>query len=370
MQNRHLILQKLGLASISVALALAGCSSSTGDGGGGGVSNGDAAGGDSALGSDAGGDTQTVDVIVPKDSGLDAIADASTDVPKPDVAASDIAPIDTVAADTGPQDTGPQDTGPADTGTQPTALGWGTDNKSGSVQKVTTLAFGAKTEGCDLDGNGSIDNTLSGIASFIAKPVQDALDKDSLDMLFDPKSYNTTGTPFLFNVLLGDPAAGSTCKNPSAGCEYTVKMSSYTNSKCDASGCQSLVSFPDAAIKGSALTATADKFVISIKLGGAPLELTISKVSLKGTVADSSSWKTTTSGMLCGYITDADLNAAIAAAPDSAFASIGGKGVITGALPLLAPSDISSTGPGGPKDAKSVGIKLQTVSATITGFSP
>ena len=65
-----------------------------------------------------------------------------------------------------------------------------------------------------------------------------------------------------------------------------------------------------------------------------------------------------------------NLNAAIAAAPDSAFASIGGKGVITGALPLLAPSDISSTGPGGPKDAKSVGIKLQTVSATITGFSP
>jgi hypothetical protein len=368
MQNRNLVLQKLGLAGVSVAIALTGCSTSTG-GGGGGVFVGDTTGGDGSLNGDAGGDgqaaTDALDVIVPTDSkaGEDAVADS---VLKPD-----FGPTDTGPNDTGPKDTGPTDTGPADTGpTTSKGQVWGTDDKSGSVQKVIKLAFGAKTEGCDLDGNGSIDNTLSGLSGFAGKPLQDALDKDSLDMLLEPKSYSTDGTPFLFNVLLGDPAAGSTCKNPSAGCEYTVKDSSYTNKQCDASSCESLVSFKDAKVNGSALTATADKFIITLSLSGAPLELTISKVSLKGTVADSSSWKTTTNGMLCGYITDTDLNAAIDAAPDAAFASIGGKGMVKTLLPTLAPSDISSSGPGGPKDAKSVGMKLETVSAKITGMSP
>ncbi len=377
MHNPYLVrsigaVERLAAACCAAVLALgaAGCSSSAGTPAAGIFVASDAAGSDSVLSGDSAGAADS-----PSAADTNASADApgqdvpaATDIatPQPDIAAADIAPADTAAPDVAapsPDATTTPDTvvaGP---------LSWGTDGKSGSVQKVTKLAFGAKTEGCDLSGDGKVDNTLSGLAGLAGKPLQDALDKDSLDMLFEPKSYNTSGTPFQFNVLLGDPAAGSTCKNPSAGCGYTVKASSYVNSQCDASSCTSLVSFPDAKISGGALTATADKFIITLKLSGAPLALTISKVSLKGTVADASSWQTTTGGMLCGYVTDADLNAAIDAMPASALAAYGGAAGVKGLLPLLVPSDIASK-PGGPKDAKSLGMKIETVSATITGLSP
>ena len=394
MQNRYLVLSQNGLVRLAAACSVAvlglaaGCSSTAAGGGGSGLAGGDTSGGDAGLTGDTGssdsGSTDSVDVIVPNDTGADATApkDAAqpgdtsgqTDIPADAVSNPDSGPSDTGPADTGPADTGPVDTGPTDTGTttdvsQSGGPVWGTDNTSGSVQKVVTLAFGAKTDGCDLNGDGTVDNTMAGLGGIIGSKLQDAVNADSVDMLFDPKSYNTTGTPFQFNVLLGAPTAGSTCKNPSAGCEFTVKPSSYTNDTCDATSCTSKVSFPDATINGSALKASADKFEITLSLSGAPLTLTISKVQLSGTVADSASWKTTTNGLLCGYVTDTDLNAAIDALPASALSSFGGAATVKGLLPMLAPSDIAST-PGGPKDAKSLGLKLATVSATITSLTP
>ncbi len=387
MKNRKLFrsvgfIRVSALCGVAILGLAAGCSSSDGTGGGAGVATDVAGGGDGSLTGDSGAGTDAtpgLDIVL-KDSGSDAEqpGDASGGTDSGAGPINDTGPVDN---DIGPVDTGSQtpDIGPEDTGPQTpdvaidTTVGgnptFGTDGKSASVQKVTKLAFGAKTEGCDLNGDGKVDNSLSGLSSFAGKPLQDALDKDSLDMLFDPKAYNTSGAPFQFNVLLGDPETGSTCKNPSAGCNYTVKMSSYTNKQCDTTSCESLVAFNTASITGTALAAKADKFIITLSLSGAPLVLTISKPELKGTVADSTSWKTTTNGMLCGYVTDADLNAAIDAAPDATFASIGGKGTVKMLLPSLAPSDIAST-PGGPKDAKSLGMKLETVSANITGFSP
>ena len=358
----------LGCAAL-VSLAASGCASSAASAYLGSFA-GDVAGGDSVLTGDSVSATDTPSAADTKATADDATQDipAAADIaaPPPDIAPDDIAVADVAAADIAAP--APDSIAVPDT-TVPTTQGWGTDGKNGSVQKVTKLAFGTKTEGCDLSGDGKVDNTLSGLSGIAGKPLQDALDKDSLDMIFEPKTYNTSGTAFLFNVLLGDPEAGSTCKNPSAGCNYTVKASSYTNSQCDAASCTSMVSFPDAKVSGAALTATADKFIITLKLSGAPLALTISKVSLKGTVADATSWKTTTAGMLCGYVTDADLNAAIDAMPASALASYGGAAGVKGLLPLLVPSDIASK-PGGPKDAKSLGMKIETVSANITGFSP
>ncbi len=379
MQNRGLVRSKSGLVRVValcgvavLALMASGCSTTAAGGGGGVATYGDTTGGDGSLTGDSGGSDDAAKV---DDTAADAAkpgdAAGGTDIPADAMADSG---TDALTTDTGPSDTGPADTGPTDTGptadTGPTSgPGWGTDNKSGSVQKVTTLAFGSKTEGCDLNGDGKVDNTMSGLASIVGTKLQDAVNADSVDMLFDPKSYNTTGTPFLFNVLLGAPAPGSTCKNPSAGCDYDVKSSSYSNKKCDATSCDAVVNFPTATITGTALKATADKFAITLTLSGAPLTLTVSKVQLSGTVADSTSWKTTTGGMLCGYITDTDLNAAIDALPASALSGFGGAAAVKGLLPILVPSDISST-PGGPKDAKSLGLKLETVSANITALLP
>ena len=388
MQNRQLVLSRSSLIRAAAACGIAllglsaGCSTTAASDGGGALLTGDTSGGDGALANDSGStDGATIDVIVPSDIAADAKApgdtSGQTDIPADAIADSgpgDTGPSDTGPSDTGPSDTGPSDTGPTDTGSAGSDVassgpGWGTDNQSGSVQKVVTLAFGSASEGCDLTGDGKVDNTMAGLGGIIGSKIQDAVNSDSIDMLFDPKSYNTTGTPFLFNVLLGAPTAGSTCKNPTPGCDYTVKSSSYVNKTCDASSCTAEVNFPTATINGTALKATADSFQITMSISGAPLTLTISKVQLSGTVADSMSWKTTTGGILCGYVTDTDLNAAIDALPASALSSFGGAATVKGLLPVLAPSDISST-PGGPKDAKSLGLKLTTASAVITGLTP
>ena len=380
MQNRKFVRMEKGLLRIAAAcgiallgLAAPGCSTATGDGGGSGILTGDTTGGDGSLSADSGGtdDTAAVDVIVPTDTTKGDSA-GGTDVPAD--AIGDTGPTDTGPNDTGPNDTGPTDTGPADTGPTPDAAAWtgpsfGTDGKSANVQKVVTLAFGSKTEGCDLTGDGKIDNTMAGLGGIIGSKLQDAVNSDSIDMLFDPKSYVTDGTPFLFNLLLGQPATGSTCKNPTPGCEYEVKTSSYVNKTCDATGCDAMVNFPTATITGTALKATADKFALTLSISGAPLAVTISKVQLSGTVADATSWKSTKNGLLCGYVTDADLNAAIDALPASALSGFGGAATVKGLLPVLAPSDIAST-PGGPKDAKSLGLKIETATATITGLAP
>ncbi len=259
--------------------------------------------------------------------------------------------------------------------TPPSSWGIKGDNK---VQHVIKLAISDKTKSCDLvDASGALgktdgvgDNALAGASSLIGSNLQDAVTKGSVVLLFEPKGYATDGTKFTFNVLIGDLDPKDTTHKPTdAGGSFTVKPESYDLTKCDATGCPSLVSFNSATIKAGALDAKADKFFLNLNISSISLALTISAVDFSGTVADANSWVSTTGGRLCGYITETDLNSAIDALPDALLQQFGGKDAVKKLLPTLIKSDVDSNGDG-VKDAKSLSLDIDTLGGVVTGLTP
>ena len=258
--------------------------------------------------------------------------------------------------------------------TAPKSWGIGGDGK---VQKVVKLAISAKASSCDMvDAAGKLgasdgvgDNALAGAASLIGSNLQDAVKKGSVVLIFEPKTYKFDGTEFMFNVLIGDQDPTDVAHDPTtAGGKYTVKPESYDLTKCDATGCPSLVHFDKAAIKGGKLSAKADKFFLNLNISSISLALTISAVDFSGTAADATSWASTTGGRLCGYITETDLNSAIDALPDSLLQQFGGKDAVKKLIPSMIKSDVDSDGDG-IKDAKSLSLDIDTLGGTVTGLT-
>ena len=248
-----------------------------------------------------------------------------------------------------------------DTAALPTKWGVGDD---GNVQKVIKLAITDKTKACDMNGDGKPDNALAGASSLIGSNLQDAVKKGSVVLMFEPKTYKTDGTEFLFNVLIGDVDPTDAAHDATtAGGKYTVKKESY-----DPATGKSLVAFTKATIKAGALEAKADKFFLNLSISSINLALTISAVDFSGTVADDKTWVSTTGGRLCGYITETDLNNAIDALPADLLQQFGGKDAVKKLLPTLIKSDVDSDGDGTP-DAKSLALDIDTLGGVITGFT-
>ena len=250
------------------------------------------------------------------------------------------------------------------TAAMPTKWGVGDD---GQIQKVITLAITDKTKACDMNGDGTPDNALAGAASLIGSSLSDAVKKGSVVLMFEPKTYKTDGTDFTFNVLIGDvdAADAATVADPNAaGGKFTVKKETY-----DPATGKSLVTFNKANIKAGKLTAKADKFFLNLNISSIALALTIQAVDFSGDTTDGTSWKTTTGGRLCGYITETDLNNAIDALPADLLAQFGGKDAVKKLLPTLIKSDVDSDGDG-IKDAKSLALDIDTLSGSITGYTP
>ncbi len=257
--------------------------------------------------------------------------------------------------------------------TAPTSWGINGDDK---IQHVVKLAISAKASSCDLvDATGKLgatdgvgDNALAGAASLIGTNLQDAVTKGTVALLFEPKTYKTDGTSFTFNVLIGnvDPA-DTTHKPVDVGAKFTVKPASYDLTKCDATGCPSLVTFTTAAIKAGVLDAKSAKFFLSLNISSIALALTIYDVDFSGPTTDSSSWVATTGGRLCGYITVTDLNATIDALPASTLAQFGGAAAVKKLLPTLIKPDVSTNGDG-VKDAMSLSLDIDTLGGVITGM--
>lgn len=246
-----------------------------------------------------------------------------------------------------------------DTAALPTKWGVGDDGKA---QKVVKLAITDTAKACDMNGDGKPDNALAGAKSLIGSNLQDAVKKGDVVLLFEPKTYATDGSKFSFNVLIGDTEA-SNMDPLAAGGKYTVKKESY-----DPATGKSLVAFTDATIKGGTLTAKADKFFLNLSISGINLALTISAVQFTGTTTSDKTWDTTTGGILCGYITEADLNGAIDALPPEMLAQFGGKDAVKKLLPTLIKSDVDSD-KDGKADAKSLALDIDTLGGIITGFT-
>lgn len=248
-----------------------------------------------------------------------------------------------------------------------------TDNTN--INKVSKLSILAKDKGCDLNGDGTIDNVLGKVLDLYAS-VNDTLDetvKDgSLVILLVPDGFKTDGSNFTASLLIGaiDEAVKKDCDASKQGdCKYLVSKSSF-DPLSKGTTCQPYVTFDPVTVKAGDLKAGGDKqnFELNLDITGIQLKLRISKAQLSGKQTDDKAWKTTTGGMLCGVITEEDLDAAVDKVPDEELAKLGfDKATIKGILAGLLKSDIDTDGDG-KADAKSVGLGLETFQADVTGY--
>jgi hypothetical protein len=251
------------------------------------------------------------------------------------------------------------------------ANSWGLNTPSGGVQRISKLSVAPKGVGCDLNGDGQADNSLSGAASLVGSSLQTSVDSGAVVVLFDPASYGLNLSPFYFSVLSGSPnPAYPTCKPGAADCHFLVSKFNYNLSGCAAGYCDPQ-SQASGSISSGSMYATAgqvtfpgDGSINSLFLGGA-----IDDVTLTGVVSDGMSWKTTTSGLLCGYVTAENFNIAIDKLPTNTLAQFGGADAIKKLMPSLMKLDIDTNGDN-IYDAFSVAYQFETNHAIIDGFAP
>ena len=244
-----------------------------------------------------------------------------------------------------------------------------------NINKISALKLLTDKEGCDLDDDGVPNNVLGKIitlAATINDTISDSVKDGTIVILLAPNGLKTDGSEFTCDLLIGDvdPSTKDCDATKEGDCKYTVSTSSY-DQLATAAKCPTLVTFDPVTVKDGKLAAGGDKqnFDLTLPIVGIELKLRISRAQLKGDQSDATAWKTTKNGMLCGVLSEDDLNAAIDAVPDSALASTGfDKATIKGLLPTILKSDIDTDGDG-TNDAMSVALSLETFAASVTGFT-
>lgn len=247
-----------------------------------------------------------------------------------------------------------------------------------TIQKASKLELPAGTVGCDLNGDGKVDNALGTGLSMLLGQANDALKKSvgegKIVILMETAAYKDDGSAFSLNMLVGDmDASNATCDSTSAtaNCKYTVSDKSYDPTS-KATTCPALINFPDAKVTTGKLTGGGkdQKFFLNIPVAGINLSLAISQAQAKGDVTGKGSWDSTAAGLICGILTKKDLEAAINAVPDEQFKALGlGKADALAMIGGFITPDFSSTG-GSEMDAYSVAISWESVKGQITGMTP
>lgn len=242
---------------------------------------------------------------------------------------------------------------------------------SNNVQKVTAWAYSAKTEGCDLDGDGLPNNVLGkwpDLYKTTGAVIAEGIATGKLVMLFEAPAWNPDGKPFALRLLDGTPASKPACEMTNAGCAYLVKPASYDRAAPGLGACPPRAEF-QTAVSGGTLTATAAK---SMDVHAALLDLEsvirMQGVQITAQVTGTDTWNATSSGRLCGYLTRADLDAAVDRIPAKSMAKLGDRATVKSLLGSIFKPDLDIDGDG-TKDAISASFDFSTAAATITGVA-
>lgn len=242
-----------------------------------------------------------------------------------------------------------------------------------SIQKVSEFMIAATSQGCDLDGDKSPDNNLGNLLKVYPAANTEllkAIQNGDFVLLLEAPMYNTNGAAFTITALVGDLDASNLGCSPTsdtANCKYKVDDENYAPA---ASGtCPPQVVFKPATAKANQLVAggKGQKFTITLPIMSG-LKLTFSQTSIDGQTTGMSAWQSTTTGRICGVITEHDLNKAIEAVPDEGWQQIGlTKSQVKALLPIFMKADID-TNADGVFDAISVAMLFKTVPGQISGI--
>ena len=247
--------------------------------------------------------------------------------------------------------------------------GWPVD-----VQRVTKLELLDQKHGCDLDDTAKVNNSLGKVLTvypFTNGAVADAIASGAIGLLLQPSGYNADGKAFDLRLLAGapDPAA-KPCVGAAADCAFKVKPGSYDLSAATAATCPPVAPIAGAKVLNGALSAGGQggKINVPVYVVGIPLVAKVADALLSGTVVGGASWQSTTSGMLCGAVSMADVAAAVDSLPDSALDGTGfdKAGVVELVNGLLVPDwDLDGDGK---MDAVTAAWSFETVAAKAVGM--
>ncbi|MCO4764472.1 MAG: hypothetical protein KC502_23375 [Myxococcales bacterium] len=249
-----------------------------------------------------------------------------------------------------------------------------TGNKN--INKVTKLTILSDKEGCDLDDDAAPNNVLGkivGIYPAANTALGDAVKDGTLVLIMAPDAWKTDKTEFTTDLLIGDvdPSTKGCDATAADKCKYTVADSSYDQLFSGKGTCPAKVTFDPTTVDGDKIKAGGDKqkFELNLPVVGINLKLTISKAQISGTVSDKTNWKDTKKGMLCGVLSKSDLDKAIDAVPADALKDTGfDKATIKSLIGSVLAADIDTDGDKTP-DAISVALGMETMAATVTGYT-
>ncbi|MBI5608318.1 MAG: hypothetical protein HY902_05505 [Deltaproteobacteria bacterium] len=245
-----------------------------------------------------------------------------------------------------------------------------------TTQKVASLAMPGAGVGCDLNGDGKVDNAFGAGLAMLAGQMNDGLTQSiangSLVLLMDTATFKSNGQTFKLDMLTGALANPGGCDPVSAkaNCSYLVSPISYDTAAAAAT-CPAVVAFSNAKVASANLTAggPTSSIQLVLPLAGLMLNLTLHKAQLQGKVVGGSVWQQTNSGLLCGVITKSDVEAAIMAVPDEQFASLGmDKATVLQLLGSMLQADFAVNGSA--KDAYSIALQWTSVPGEIVGMAP
>jgi len=237
---------------------------------------------------------------------------------------------------------------------------------SEAVNRTVKMAISTdKKQGnaLDLDGNGTLDNSMAGISSMANDPLQKALDKGDVHLLLEHHGIKTNGGIYTLAMFVGALAPGfEQCAFAADYCGYIAKKDAIDQEKC-----QALVFFDNASIFQGKLVAGGKKYKFPWQVPiaeGTSLDIVLYSATIQANVTVQQGIVTVISGIIGGAIPKQSFVDAINAVPDDKLPMP--KDMILQLLQVLVTNDIDTDG-NGSKDAASIAIKFEGIAAGIVG---
>lgn len=244
------------------------------------------------------------------------------------------------------------------------------------IISLLVMADGNPGSGIDVDGDpstcapstacgGGVDNELALLASFVNPGIDASISDGVVKWLVDLRAATFDGSEFPI-AIYDSGLVDETCNFQVDRCEYDLAELSFDEH------CEPYFHFQNAKIVDGLLTAGGTGDLINMVLplqGGSLLGVTIAAARTEGKVTIDADGKITQiNGIIAGAIPKAQLIEAVRNLDPSSFSLPGLSSEQAAALlDDLINADIDLDGDGLP-EAASVGMRIQTIPATIVGF--
>lgn len=236
------------------------------------------------------------------------------------------------------------------------------------VQKAVALRVALADEGCDLDGDGDVDNALGAVAR-VVPGMQDRL-RETVETAQSVVMLRQEGTDL--QVWFGALAAASSRCNPAstdAFCAYTVSPWSFDLSG-ERATCGGWWRMPNASSRDGLLAAGGgDATEAFVPFTSTALLVRLARARLLARAITDANGERYGDGVLCAALVPAQLRLALGALPESVLAGVGGLEKAQWLFDTLVHPDLDLD-QDGRLDHVSVALLFETTQALAVGLSP